>query len=173
MKPHVKFGLIGAGAIIIWSLIGYIMGNDKIDTMKYPGYIVMLGIMIYTLRGAIIERKNTGGGFISFGKAYGVAMLTSLITWVIYSVFSFFYFKFINPELIDVIKDIQIAEYEKQGMSEEQIEQITAMSSSWMNAEMMAIWSFLGMMIGAALLSLIIAAVLKKENPNGMLDNVS
>jgi hypothetical protein len=38
---------------------------------------------------------------------------------------------------------------------------------------MMSIWSFVGMMIGAAILGLIMAAILKKENPDGMLDNVS
>jgi hypothetical protein len=173
MKPHLKFGLIGAGIIIIWSLIGYVMGNDKMEAMKYPGYVVMLGLMIYTLRGAILEKRNMHGGYITFGKAYGVAILTSLITWFCYSIFAYFYFKFINPELIEVIKEMQMAQYEKQGMSEEQIEKIMSMSESWMNAGMMSIWSFVGMMIGAAILGLIMAAILKKENPDGMLDNVS
>lgn len=173
MKPHVKFGLIGAGIIIIWSLIGYVMGNDKMEVMKYPGYIVMLGLMIYTMRGAILEKKNILGGYISFGQGFGISMLTSLITWILYSVFAYFYFKFINPEMIDFIQSMQVAELEKKGMSEEEIDKVVSMSSMWMNPGMMAMWSFIGMMIVSLIVALIISAILKKENPNGMLDSIS
>lgn len=173
MKPHVKFGLIGAGAMIIWTLIGYVVGNDKMEAMKWPGYFVMLGIMIYTMRGAILERKTMGGGFITFGKAFGVAMLTSLVTWFVSSIFTFIYFRLLNPEALDKIREITIAEYEKRGMTEEQIAQAMPYMEMFTNPLAISVMAFVVMMFYSVLLGLIMAGVLKKDNPNGMLDSVN
>lgn len=167
MKPQTKYGLIGCGALIVWALIGFLMGNESYDTLKWPGYIIICIIMVYTMVMRIKEIRANNGGYISFGKAYGASAGTSLIMWLTYSVFSFFYFKFINPSMIDYIMDKTVQEWENANMSEEQIEQMTEMTMPWMNATVMAVMTFVWMMILSLLLALIIAAIMKKENPLG------
>lgn len=167
MKPQTKYGLIGAGALILWALVGFLMGNESMETLKWPGYIIICAIMVITMVMCIKDIRTANGGYISFGKAYGASAGTSLITWLIYSVFAFFYFRFINPSMIDYIMDKTREEWENAGMSEEQIEKMSEMTAQWMSPPMMAVWSFVWMMVLSLLLALIISAVMKKENPLG------
>ena len=169
MKPHIKYGLIGAGILAAWSLVGFVMGNEMQEKLKWVGYIVTFAVMIFCLRGAINDKKYFHNGFVSFKKAFGTAMLTSLIMWVVYSVFIFIYFKFINPELIPFMMDKAAEEMQnKGGMTDEQIEMGLKMQAKFMTPAIMSMFMFIWMMILSILLSLIMASILKKENPDGI-----
>ncbi len=168
MKPHIKYGLIGAGILAAWSLVGFVMGNETQDKLKTIGYIVTFAVVIFCLRAAINDKKYFHNGFLSFKKAFGTAMLTSLVLWLVYAVFIFFYFQFINPEMISFMMDKAAEELQNRGgMTDEQMEMALKMQAKFMTPVMMSVWMFAWMMVVSVIVSLIMAAIMKKENPEG------
>ena len=95
-KTVLKFGLISAGifAVVLCAMIpaGECMGFG-IGSMIF-GYSTMLLSFLTIFFGVRSYRENTGGGFISFGRALGVGLLIMLVgclgyvvTWEIVSHF--------------------------------------------------------------------------------------
>lgn len=168
MKPHIRYGLIGAGVLAAWSLVGFVMGNETQQKLEWVGYIVTFSVMIFCIRAAINDKKYFHNGFLSFKKAFGTAMLTSLIMWALYSAFMVIYFKFINPELIPFIMEKAEEKMLAQGnMTDEQMEMALKMQAKFMTPVMMSVWMFVWMMIISIIVALIMAAIMKKENPEG------
>lgn len=166
MKPYIKYGLIGVGLSTAWTLIGYLMGNDSQESMKWYGWAVIIGISVFCFRGAILEIKNAKAGFISFKEAFTASFFSALLMCLINSIFSYVYFKYINPELIPYILEKTQENMVNGGMSDEQME----IGLSWQRKIMTPFWmSFFGslvVLIVNALIALIMAAIMKKENPD-------
>jgi hypothetical protein len=171
MKTHVKYGLIAGAILILWTMVGYLMGNEQQENLKWLGYIISYGVMIYCFVFSVKEIKTTNGGYIAFGKAFGLQMKVALILTAVYTFFSFFYFKFINPSFVDFIRDKQIEEMQKKGLSDDQIASAEKMMSMMMSPGMMVIWMVVGFLFMSLIFALIIAAIMKKENPEGPLAN--
>lgn len=167
MKPFVKYGLLGSALTIVWSLIGYVMGNEMQEKLKWLSSIVMIAITIFCLVAAIKEERAAGDGFISFGKAFGTAFKTSLIMAVLGGVFSYLYFQFINTGYIAFVLEKTQEQLSEQGMSDEQIENAIRMQSKFMSPLIMGVFAMVGGIIVNTIISLIVGAVMKKENPFG------
>jgi|ERR1051326_432043 hypothetical protein len=79
-KTVLKFGLISAGifAVVLFAMIpfGECMGGT--GGMIF-GYSTMLLSFLTIFFGVRSYRENTGGGFVSFGRALGVALLIMLM----------------------------------------------------------------------------------------------
>lgn len=61
MKPFLKYGLLGAALSIIWTLIGYIMGNEMQEKLKWLSTIIMIAISVFCFIAAIKEERLAGG----------------------------------------------------------------------------------------------------------------
>jgi len=166
MKPYIKYGLIGAGLSTVWTLIGYLMGNESQESLKWIGYAVIISICVFCFRGAILGIRNMKNGFISFKEAFRVAFMTGLVMGIINSVFSYFYFAYINPEFISFILNKAQQDMLDKGMSDEQVEMAISMQKKFMSPAMMGVFGFVFMMIFNALMGLIMSAIMKKENPD-------
>jgi flagellar biosynthesis protein FliQ len=60
----------------------------------------------------------------------------------------------------------------KKDMSEEQIEQALEMSKKFMSPVMMTVFAYLGSLFFGLIISLVLAAVNKRENPNAAYNNL-
>ncbi len=165
MKPFVKYGIIGALLAFVWTLIGYVMGNETQEKLKWVGFAVMAGIVIYCFRAAILEYRQANEGFISFGKAYGAAFKTGLVMALVSSLLTYVYFAYINPEYIGFALEKAQEQMQEQGLSDEQIQTAVQMQAKFMTPVMMTVMGFVSSLIIYALISLIFAATMKKENP--------
>jgi len=166
MKPFLKYGLITAAAGIVISMITYLLGLDKTSTGEYIGYlniIVMIAGMIMAVKE---KRENELGGFIEFGQAFSTATMTVLIAAAITSVYTYLYVSVINPGFREYTMQKQIEKMEAKGMAQEQIDVAMSYTEKFMTPTMMAIFTFLGGMVVGIILALIIAAIMKKSNPN-------
>jgi hypothetical protein len=80
----------------------------------------------------------------------------------------FFYVSVINPSLIDYIKEQQILEMEKKGMEQAAIDQAMSFSEKFISPGMVTFWTIAGGLLLGSLIALIIAAIMKKNDPQAI-----
>lgn len=157
----IKYGLIGALVGIIYFIILDFAGQAGNQALGYAGMIFTIILIVLAHK----EFKNDGDGFMSYKQGLSIGTLMSLIGSAIQGVFTYVYVSFINSEFLDVIKEQQVMEMEKRGMSDAEIEQAMEIAGAFMGPVAMMIFTiFFGVLFGF-ILSLIISAFTKKESP--------
>ncbi|HKR07004.1 MAG TPA: DUF4199 domain-containing protein [Bacteroidia bacterium] len=166
MKPFLKYGLIAAATGILISMITFLLGLDKTDTGEYIGYLNII-VMIVAMVMAIKEKREKElGGFIEFGQAFGTASMTILVASAITAVYTYLYVSVINPGFREYTLQKQIAKMEEKGMSQDEIDTAMHYTEKFMSPVMMSVFTFLGGMFFGMIIALIIAAIMRKSNPN-------
>lgn len=165
-KNHaLVYGLIGGLLTVVVSLILYLAGMTDPASGKsnWLGSILSIAIFVWALFTAIRKQREDQGGAISFGEAFKVGFVASLIIALIGVVYMWVFMNFIDPDFIDQVKQAAMEQMAAQGQSDEQIEQSMEMAGKMMTGPMMLVWSFVGSLVMGVIVSLIGAAVLKKE----------
>jgi len=166
-----KFGLIIGLVAIIYSILLYLLDLSMNKALGYVNYVFLIGGIVWGLK---TYRDQGLNGFISFGKAFTTGFYISVVAGVISAIWAFIFFKFINPEFVEIILQETETQMMEQGQSEEVIEQTLKYTRMFMKPSLMAFWSFLFNIIGGAILSLIIGAIMRKDPPatnTGALDS--
>jgi hypothetical protein len=132
------------------------------QNLGYINYALALGAIILAHKAF----KENGDGFMTIGQGLGIGTLLSVISGVISAVFTYVYIKFVDDSILTKIKDMQIEEMEKRGMSDADIEQAMKIAGMFTSAEMMIVWIIVGMLFVGFILSLLVSLVTKKVNPN-------
>jgi ABC-type multidrug transport system fused ATPase/permease subunit len=170
MKPYViKNGLILGLTLVAYQLIQYMF---ELYTNKFLGwgvYLVILLMLYYTIKSF---RDIEGNGYITYGKCVALGSLTLAVSALISTITSYIYIKFIDPGITEKLIEISIVEMENSGASEMQIEQTIGILETMLSPEMMTIMGFFSYMFMGGLILLIIAAFMKKENPNPDIDSL-
>jgi hypothetical protein len=165
MKIFLKYGLLYALGAILWTMITYVTGMDRMKSFNVIGLLSMV-IPITCIYLGIKEKRDTElKGFISYGTAFNLGLSITAVATSIYAVFSFFYFKFINPGIIDFQKNLQYERLQERGMDELQIEKSLSFSEPFMSVTGFTITGFIVTFLIGIIISLIIAAILKKPDP--------
>ena len=169
MRNDLKFGLIGGGVSIAWTLLMWVLGLHQGDlTLGINLSYIALAFPIVIVYFAIRETRNKElEGFISYGKAFSVGAITGIISTVVSTLFSYIYTTVLNPAYELAMKDYQVAKsieaMQKRNMTEEQINQ----ALQQMNNTSLVVWQYVGAIISGILMylliSLIIAAILQKK----------
>ena len=110
-------------------------------------------------------REEIGNGWITFGKAFNQAFITGLIGGLIGSAYHFCYLKFIDPTYIDYMMQQQLEKMTEKGMSDETIDKAMKKMSPFMAAPVQFGFALFFTLFIAAVLGLIMAAIMKKPNP--------
>ncbi|MBN8678911.1 MAG: DUF4199 domain-containing protein [Chitinophagales bacterium] len=163
----VKYGAIWGGSSILMSLIAYLTNNDLTmpDTgaIKWVFMLVGLGITVWAVVAAIKTDRERLGGFISFGRCISLSAFMGLISGAISMVYMFLYAYVINPDFQSQMKDAMYAQWEAQGMSEEQMEMAAGMAGMFTGPTFMAISQLIGGVIMGVVFGLIVGAFMKRE----------
>ena len=164
MKPYLKYGLITVCVLIIWTMIQYITGLDRSDAGQYLSWIsypIMILFIVLTMK----EQKNLNGEYLGFGEGFKCGLLMMVIVAVFMSAFTYLYFTYINPDLIDFISEKTREEMENRDLSDDEIEKAMDFTGLFMNTNIMTIMALAGNIVLGAIFSLIVAAIVKKEKP--------
>jgi hypothetical protein len=153
------YGLYTGGAIILFFLIIFMFG--MVNNPRLPNvalFIFMAGVYISVKR----YRDYESGGLLSFGRAYGTAVLTCLFIGILWSVYEYVLHKYLSPGLLETkIEEMQEIWLNK-GFSEDLIELETAFLTPFI----LALSYIFSAAFWGAILSLPLAALLKREvNP--------
>ncbi len=160
-RTALKWGVIIAIINIIYSTAIMIAGQIGNQTLGYVVYLI-IGVGIYL---ALNDFKKDNSGYISYGQGLGLGTMMSAIIGLISSFYSFAYMKFIDTSIPDQILKNAEREMEKKGLPDDQIEQAMEYSKMFMSPGVMFVAGVFFTVLLGFVLSLIIAAIMKKDKP--------
>jgi len=158
-------GLFLGVAICLLSLVMYFFSpRFFLSWGSWFSFLVYILFMVKAGR----EEKEEMGGYASFGDMLKPTMLTYAIGSLIGAIFSYVLINFIDPSLMDVMKDIQVEALDKMAgfLGEDATE--TAKDAILENENSFSIGTLLmgwgvGLIIPGIIFGLIISAILKNE----------
>ncbi len=166
-KVVLKWGLISGGVSIAMQLIMQILHIQP--SMNAGGVIlglVSMGISIAILVMALREHRDGElGGFISFGRAFLVALLVMVLSTLMTATFQYVYFNFINPSALDAQMDAVRKITEKWINDEEQLDKVMEQSRASMTSPMSIVTSTATVAIAGSIVALILAAIFNRKRP--------
>src|SRR5437879_3122770 len=167
-KTVLVFGLIG-GVVISALMLGTIPLAKKIgfDKSQFVGYTVMVLSFLMVFFGIRSYRENVGGGTISFGRAFAVGALITLITSVCYVVtWEVMYFKFM-PNFVNDYSNYLVEKMKAAGASQQMIDaklqQMKQFKQMYDNPLVNAAFSFVEPLPVGLIITLISSLVLRKK----------
>ena len=159
-KVSLKYGLILGGAVIIYSAIINQLGLSTDQTVTSLSYLI-LPIVLYM---AIKKNQQVSENY-SFGAGFGTGFKVTAIASLIVAVFTYVYFAFIDPDMVQfILEQTENKMYAQDNMSEDQIEMAIEMQKKFMTPGMMAFWGGIAYLFIGTILALIIAAITKKSD---------
>jgi len=162
LTSSMNYGAITALVSIAYSLILYITGQTLNQTLGTLSIVIFAAcIYIFTKQ----YRDNVQNGTLTYGEGFQIGLLTGIFASIIISFFVYIEVIFIDPTIID--KQLEIAQENmlKRGIPEEQMEQAIEITKKFMTPVWMAVLSILQLTFFSTIISLITAAILKKQ-PN-------
>lgn len=158
-RTALKWGVIIGIISILYSTAIMVSGQIGNQVLSYPIYLI-IAVGIYL---AMNDFKKENQGFMSYGQGLGLGTLMSAISGLISSFFSMAYMKFIDPTITDQIMKKAVDDMEKKGIPDDQIEKAMEISKMFMNPGAMFVMGLLGAVLIGFILSLIVAAIVKKD----------
>ena len=111
-------------------------------------------------------RDKVLGGTISYGKALAAGVLIAVFAGILSSLFSFILTTWIDPDMVEKGFKVMEEKFQNRGMSDDQVEMIMNRVRENASTVKTLIYGILGFAILGTIISLITAAILKKEeNP--------
>lgn len=163
-----------AGALLTFIMFfaGFHESAEKMQSgfAQTIGVVGPLAIAITCLALAMREKRaNTPADTNwSYGSALGVGVLTGLCGAVVGAVFAYIYFAIINPNISEVIYQMQVGKMTAKGMSGDQIEKAEPMMRKMMSPAIMTVFQSVMGFVWSVILSLIIAIFFKNRNSAGL-----
>ena len=161
----IYFGSITGAALIVFSLIMFLLDLYLNKTVSWLSYLILAGGMFY---GTFDYRKNYTNGFMTYGKAFSSCFWIGLFGGVLISVYMFVFARFIHPGFVNEIleKARENMVNSSQQMTEEQIDTALEYTRKFTTPVMMVVWSLVMYAASSAIIALILAFFLKKEDPS-------
>ena len=172
----VRFGLIGAVCSVAYFLILNIAGiNMGSGVWSWIGYGITLVIVVFAHKyykdnnveksSVAIDDGRVSNGFMSYGQGVGIAFWIGLVSGVISSIFTYLYIKFVDTGFIELVKEQQIETFQKQGMTDQQIDQAMKYAAAFTTPEAMFVMMLVGSIIVTVIIGVIVSIFTQKKNP--------
>lgn len=148
------YGLIGA----ILNLVPVIL---EIQASWWPVVNIVTALAIFAL--ATKEFKTANGGYMTFGEGFKISMIAALIGGVMRNLVYYVYVKFIDATVLERMQGTIEDAWREQGMSEEEIDQMSGFSSGMSSPEVTLILGIVLVLLGGLIWGGIVSAVNKNE----------
>jgi hypothetical protein len=171
MKTCALYGLAiaVANALLILALffLGFHSDPAKYQAAKYIGGLGSLAIGItFTVLGIKARRAEVPAGEpYGYGRALGAGMQIGVVASLLCAVFNYAYFAFINAGFADIIIQDQLDKMQAKGIDGARAEKAEQFMRFMMSPGVYAIQTFIGGVIFALIIALIVAAFLKRGEP--------
>ncbi|HFA49456.1 MAG TPA: DUF4199 domain-containing protein [Bacteroidetes bacterium] len=163
-----KIGLYGGLILVIYNLIANMTGLSIPSSITNSVLASIVQIALYVGIGIFVVKKHREdelGGHISFGRAFLVSLIAMVVAGIISILFNILYMTVIDPTFVESMIDGMEEMFANLGMdtdvAEEQLESVRDSFSPMSQITT----GLLGGSLAGAILSLIIAAVMKKNPP--------
>lgn len=161
------YGLIAAVALVAFTVILYLGGIKLyLSTTAYIGYIIIILLAVLAAQ----RQKKLNGGYLDFREALRISFTVLVLAMLAQSLFSYFLFNFIDPDFKNAVTQASMEKTEEWlkrfGMPEEKIEKaIEEQRASNQFSLSRILLGFAVSCIFQFIIALIIAAIIKKKNP--------
>jgi len=167
-KTVLTFGLIG-GAIMAAMMFATLPFLEKLgfDKGAVIGYTTMVLAFMLVFFGIRSYRENVSGGHITFGRAFAVGILITLIACACYVVaWEIIYFKFL-PDFVDKYASYAVEKAKASGASQQaveaQVQQMKSLKALYANPLLNAAITFTEPFPIGLIITLISAAILRRK----------
>jgi uncharacterized protein DUF4199 len=177
-KTVLTFGLISGAvaAVLMFSTVPFIyrIGFDKGVIVGYTAIVVSLLLVPFGIRS---YRENVGGGSITFGRAFAVGILITLISCICYVIaWEIVYFNFL-PDFVEKYTAYMVEKARASGASQQVIDatlqEMKSMKAMFDNPLINAAITFTEPFPVGLIITVISAAILrKKAGPNDRKEEV-
>ncbi len=162
MKPQVKYGLLVGLASFIIFIVMNAVNADRGNILYYMSLFILTFGIYFTLK----DTRDVVGT-ITYGRGLGLGVLCSLVAgsadgvgrYVYCKVFNHHYITNVRTMYMDVIEGQSSAKY-----TAEQMAMVKKMVPLIISPGSVAIYDIIGTVFTGLLLSLVIPAILKKDN---------
>jgi len=161
LRSTMTSGAILGVSLVIYSLILYMTNLMFITALGYVSYLIMIGGIVL----AIKNYREQEQGFINYGRAVGVGMLTIAFAAIIVAIFVYLLYTIIDPGLIEKSLEVARNKMAAKNLSDDQIETAINITKKFMTPGFLVISTILGNAFMGLIFSLVIAAFMKKEKP--------
>ena len=164
----INYGLIASMALIAISLVSSVLGfSDPTNpnmVMSIVISILSFGIIVAAMVMGISKHRDEDlGGYITFGRAFGLAFVMGLVIAIINTLFTFVYMNYIDPSLLESIHENFEAQMDQQGIGEG--DEGYDVAKMFIQPGMIALFAALGLLIQNTIAALIGAAIGQKKQP--------
>ena len=156
-----KWGLITAILIIIYTVVLYMTGYFKNPSLSWLSFLLLVFGIFMALR----EFKSLNSGYMSFSEGLGVGTLMSAVTGLLSSIFSYIYINFIDTTIMQQMSDLQREQMEERGLSSEQIDQAMELAAKFTSPGLIFLFGIIGYVLFGFIFSLIVSAIVKNTKP--------
>jgi len=159
-KSSLTYGLYLGIALVLVSVVFYATGHTFAKSANYVTYAVMIiGIAL-----AQINYRKSLGGFMSYGQAVGLGLLTMVFASIITGFFTYLLHTVIDPSLQDQLRLTIEEQLVKQGnVPEEQMDMAIEMATIFQKPAIMFVMSIFGGAFVGLLISLITSIFTQKK----------
>jgi hypothetical protein len=157
----IRYGLITGLALIIFNLILFFTNN-------YGNmFLSLLGLLI-TIVGIVMAHnhfKKLNAGYMTYGQGLGLGVLLAGVSGVLTGLFLFIYMQYIDPSVLDQLRETQMGMMSNFNIPEDQMDKIMEDVEKKNTPGRHFINQILGSLVLGLILSLIIAAITKRNRP--------
>ena len=160
IEPSLIYGGIIGGVILLHSVVLHIMNATFSTYGQVMAYLLPIGLLTYAL---YTYRKEYLGDAMPYSRGLGMGVLFSVVYAMISTAYLIVLVKFIDPNYLELVRQMAEEKMLKKGLNEEAIEQTMEMSERFRSLGFMTIAGFFGIIFMGTVYSLIIMIFLKKE----------
>ena len=164
LKSALNYGAMLGLLLMIISLLIFVF--ELYESSKWLNWISMIILAAGLYMGVKNYRDQVAGGFISYGGAVGYGTLVALFAGIITSIFSYIYLGYIDDGFVQFQLTQTEDELYAQGLPDEQIEMTLEWTKKFMAPGILAVSGIIMNTIFGLIISLIVAAILKKDPEN-------
>lgn len=155
------WGVIIGLVSIVYSVILYMFDQTFNRALGYAGIIIMIVGLVLAMKS---YRNNVLDGVLPFGKAFGFGVLIVVISALLGSIYTYLLYTVIDPGLQEKMLEFAADKMLESGrVPEAQLDQALEFSKKFMSPGYLTVSGFIISCLGGTVLSLIMAAIFKKE----------
>jgi hypothetical protein len=155
-----NWGVIIGLVSIVYSVILYMLNKTFSQALGYAGIIIIIAGLAIAMKS---YRDNVLDGVFPFGKAFGFGMLIVVVAGLLGAIFTYLLYAVIDTGLTEKMLEFTTQKMLDRGVPEAQLDIVLERAAKFQKPLPMAITSFVTSVLGGVVLSLIMAAIFKKE----------
>jgi len=167
LTPAVIYAGIIVGIIIVHTIIIDILELNFSTYNRIAGFVIPLAGIAYAIYGF---RKEYNQNVINYQRALGFGVFVSFLVALLTSAFSALYSYYINPELLEIGRQMAEERMIESGRSAEFIEKAMEQQAKFQTPVFIIIWGTVFTTLIGTVFSLIAASVLKREQKEPFTD---